>query len=114
VVAERLDYPRETALTLGRFVAGSSARAKARGLGIMDEAQDAAAAGLKPRVETVRLLGRDIPVLAAPDGTRRRWRQAGIGQERAILHRGHAGAGLHPRAVRGNGPALFRHGLLAR
>ena len=28
VVAERLGYPSETALTLGRFVAGSSARAK--------------------------------------------------------------------------------------
>jgi len=29
VVAERLGYPPEKALTLGRFVAGSSARAKA-------------------------------------------------------------------------------------
>jgi hypothetical protein len=35
VVAERLGYPPETALTLGRFVAGSSVRAKARGLGII-------------------------------------------------------------------------------
>jgi hypothetical protein len=41
VVAERLGYPPETALTLGRFVAGSSARAKARRLGISDEKQDA-------------------------------------------------------------------------
>jgi len=31
VVAERLGYPPETAVTLGRFVAGSSARAKAGG-----------------------------------------------------------------------------------
>src|SRR5271166_5656855 len=37
VVAERLGYPAETALTLGRFVAGSSARAKARSLGIIEE-----------------------------------------------------------------------------
>ena len=36
VVAERLGYPPETALTPGRFVAGSSARAKARRLGIID------------------------------------------------------------------------------
>jgi hypothetical protein len=41
--------------------------------GIMDEAQEAAernaaAAGLKPRVQTVRLLGRDIPVLPGADG----------------------------------------------
>ncbi len=76
VVAERLGYPPETALTLGRFVAGSSARAKARRLGISDEKQDAEerharAAELKPRRQTVRLLGRDIPVLAADDGTLR-------------------------------------------
>ena len=41
VVAERLGYPAETALTLGRFVAGSSARAQARRLGISNEKQDA-------------------------------------------------------------------------
>ena len=76
VVAERLGYPPETALTLGRFVAGSSARAKARRLGISDEKQDAEerharAAELRPRRQTVQLLGRDIPVLAADDGTLR-------------------------------------------
>ena len=42
----------------------------------MDEAQEAAerlarAELLKPRMETVRLLGRDIPVLPATDGTKR-------------------------------------------
>jgi len=68
--------PPETALTLGRFVARSSARAKARRLGTMDEAQEAAernvaADGLKPQVQTVRLLGCDIPVLPAADGTLR-------------------------------------------
>jgi hypothetical protein len=76
VVAERLGYPPETALTLGRFVAGSSARAKAQRLGIIEETQEAAerrarAAELKPRPQTVRLLGRDVPVLAAADGTLR-------------------------------------------
>jgi len=54
VVAERLGLSPETALTLGRFVAGSSARAKARRLGISDEKQDAEerhprAEELKPR-----------------------------------------------------------------
>jgi hypothetical protein len=73
VVAERLGHPPETALTLGRAIAGSSARIKARRLGITDEAQqaeerNAEAAGLKPRRETVHLLGRDIPVLLAADG----------------------------------------------
>jgi hypothetical protein len=76
VVAERLGHPPETALTLGRFVAGSSARAKARRLGISDEKQDAEerharAAELKPRRQTIHLLGRDIPVVAADDGTLR-------------------------------------------
>ncbi len=76
VVAERLGYPPEAALTLGRFVAGSSARAKARRLGISDEKRDAEerhawAAALQPRRQTVHLLGRDIPVMAADDGTLR-------------------------------------------
>ena len=76
VVAERLGYPSETALTLGRFVAGSRGHAKARRLGISDEKQDAEerrarAAELKPGRQTGHLLGRDIPVLAADDGTLR-------------------------------------------
>jgi hypothetical protein len=74
VVAERLGHPPDTALTLGRAVAGSSARAKARSLGLVEEhleaaARQAGAAELKPRVQTARLLGRDIPVLQADDGT---------------------------------------------
>ena len=74
VVAERLGYPPETGLPLGRFAAGSSARAKARRLGVSDEKQDAEerharAAELKPRRQTARLLGRDIPLLAADDDT---------------------------------------------
>jgi len=76
VVAERLGHLPETALTLGRFVAGSSARAKARRLGISDDKQDtdernARAAELKPAKQVVRLLGRDIPVLVGDDGTLR-------------------------------------------
>jgi len=58
VVAERLGYPAETALTLGGFVAGSSARAKARRLVIADEKHEAEerparAAELKPQRQTV-------------------------------------------------------------
>jgi hypothetical protein len=76
VVAERLGHPPDTALTLGRFVAGSSARVKARRLGLTDESPEPAerrehVAALKPRREVVRLLGRDIPVLPADDGTLR-------------------------------------------
>jgi hypothetical protein len=40
IVTEHLGHPPKTALTLGRSVAGSSARAKARRLDIMDEAQE--------------------------------------------------------------------------
>jgi hypothetical protein len=74
VVAERLGYPPETALTLGRFVAGSSSLAKAKRLGIVEQTEDAAehrekARELRERRQTVRLLGREIPVLRAPDGT---------------------------------------------
>jgi hypothetical protein len=53
-------------------VAGSSARAKARRLGLIDDVSEvqerrATAAELKPRRQTVRLLGRDIPVMLAVD-----------------------------------------------
>jgi len=76
IVAERLGYPPVTALTLGRFVAGSSARAKARRLGIVDETKEATERREKARElrgprEIVRLLGREIPVLPAPDGSLR-------------------------------------------
>ena len=76
VVAERLGHPPDIALTLGRFVAGSSGRTKARRLGISDEKQGAEerralAADLKPQRQTVRLLGKDIPVIPADDGTLR-------------------------------------------
>ena len=50
VVAERLGHPADTALTLGRAVAGFAARVKARSLGREDhradqEAGDGSAAG---------------------------------------------------------------------
>jgi hypothetical protein len=73
VVAERLGYAPETALTLGRAVCSASARTKAWRRGIMDKGQqaaerNAALAASTANVQTVRLLGRDIPVTAAADG----------------------------------------------
>ena len=75
VVAERLGHNPETALSLASALAGTAARAKARRLGLVE---DAAA----PRSQTaparlIRLLGRDIavtgtqqgPLAAEPDGT---------------------------------------------
>jgi hypothetical protein len=68
VVAERLGHPPDAALTLGRAVAGASAQAKARRLGIADEHQgDDRAGGERHAAKaaparTVRLLGRDVAV----------------------------------------------------
>jgi hypothetical protein len=71
IVAERLGHPPETALSLASAVAGTAARAKARRLGI-DEEPKAAQEGEDghrptPR-QTVRLLGREVPVTRGEDG----------------------------------------------
>jgi hypothetical protein len=57
-------------------VISSSARIKAKSIGMMDEAMEATerlarAEALKPAAGFIILLGRDIPVLPDPDGTRR-------------------------------------------
>ncbi|MFT8244947.1 hypothetical protein [Roseomonas sp. BN140053] len=70
VVAERLGLEPDAAMTLGRAVAGSSARAKAKAIGIEEEDRkpaaphdDARRQEPKPRARTVHLLGRDVPVV---------------------------------------------------
>jgi hypothetical protein len=67
VVAGRLGHPPDAALTLGRAVAGASAQAKARRLGIADEHEGEDRAGGERHAKaaparTVRLLGREITV----------------------------------------------------
>src|SRR3954447_5491572 len=78
VVAERLGFARDAALTLGRAVAGSSPPMKGRARGIYEpseespsEAAEERREGLKPD-ETfgVRLLGRTVPAIRTPDGIR--------------------------------------------
>jgi hypothetical protein len=68
VVAEHLGHLADTALTLGRAVAGSAARVKARYIGIEERKSDT----LKPRPEHVTapvlLLGKTIQLLPTPDG----------------------------------------------
>ena len=75
VVAERLGFDREEALTLGKAVAGLTAQSKGQRLGIFtpspDEvrrkrAEKARAAGVFP----LALLGRAVPVLQTEDGLR--------------------------------------------
>ena len=69
VVAEHLGHDADAAITLGRAVAGSSARVKARSIGLEEKHPDRAehdaakpAISTVPR-QTVRLLGRDILVI---------------------------------------------------
>src|SRR5689334_2276599 len=75
VVAERLGFERDEALTLGRALAGLTAHAKGVRLGIFEpsapeetrERRSALADG--ERLE-VRLMGRAIPVVHTPEGLR--------------------------------------------
>jgi hypothetical protein len=72
IVAERLGHPADTALTLGRAVAGSSARIKARNMGREERKSDRDAD--KPRLRgkhvtaPVVLLGKMIRLVPNEDG----------------------------------------------
>lgn len=84
VVAERLGYDEETALTLGKAVAGLNAQSKGKKLGIYGEKSEdetlapGASAGEKEdrkkeeaeRPEFIELLGRGIPAVKTPHGLR--------------------------------------------
>jgi hypothetical protein len=68
VVAERLGYDEEEALTLGRTVAGLNAQSKGRRLGIYKETGDKEADEAHPpppkqadAPQTISLLGRRVP-----------------------------------------------------
>ncbi len=75
VVAERLGYKRDEALTLGRALAGLNAQSKGRRLGIYQERppeETAKKAREKKKGEeyNVMLMGREIPVVLTDDGVR--------------------------------------------
>ena len=71
VVAERQGNPPDTALTLGRAVAGLNAQSKARRLGLVEEKQPEAEPQRPARKpKTVTVLGRAVPVAATKDGLR--------------------------------------------
>src|SRR5512145_2622633 len=81
VVAERLGYEEETALTLGKAVAGLNAQSKGRKLGIYEEKSEEEKKEDKPalskvegkkaaEVEFVEVLGRGVPVVKTPRGLR--------------------------------------------
>lgn len=75
VVAERLGYDGDAALTLGRAVAGLNAQTKARRLGIArpgdaETAEKRARARRAAGAGVVELLGRHVPVVKTHDGLR--------------------------------------------
>ena len=73
VVAERLGYGKETALTLGKAVAGLNAQSKGRRLGIYEEKSDEDKKDDKKKekpAEFIELLGRGIPAMKTSKGLR--------------------------------------------
>ena len=77
VVAERLGWPHDTALTLGRVVAGMTAHAKGVRLGLYAQPEDrphqpppAVPAGATGVIHEVSLLGRIVRVAESAEGPR--------------------------------------------
>jgi hypothetical protein len=75
VVAKRLGHSEETALTLGKAVAGLNAQSKGRKLGIYEEKSEEEKKEDKKKekeadVEFVEVLGRGVPVVKTPRGLR--------------------------------------------
>lgn len=75
VVAERLGYDEDTALTLGKAVAGLNAQSKGKKLGIYeekseDEKKEEKKKEKAAKPEFIELLGRGIPAVKTPKGLR--------------------------------------------
>jgi hypothetical protein len=83
VVAKRLGHSEETALTLGKAVAGLNAQSKGRKLGIYEEKSDekkkeeklalSEVEGKKEKqvkTEFIEILGRGVPTVETPNGLR--------------------------------------------
>jgi len=75
VVAERLGYDEETALTLGKAVAGLNAQSKGRRLGIYEEKTEEEKEEEKKKdkpvkPEFIEILGRGVPAIKTSQGLR--------------------------------------------
>lgn len=73
IVAERLGHPSETALTLGKAIAGLMAQSKGRRLGIYPEPSpgEKPARAKQPTIpESIPLMGRAVPVVKTSAGLR--------------------------------------------
>lgn len=69
VVAERLGFSRDEALSLGKAVTGLNAQAKGQHLGIYKK-HEIPRERREGRADSVELFGREIPVTRTPDGIR--------------------------------------------
>src|SRR5688500_5369768 len=75
IVAERLGYDEETALTLGKAVAGLNAQSKGKRLGIYEEKKDEETKKEEKKKEPanlqfIELLGRGVPAVKTTKGLR--------------------------------------------
>ena len=76
IVAERLGYKKDEALTFGKAVAGLNAQSKGKRLGIYEEKKDKEEGEKEPKekkidkVEFIELLGRGVPAVKTPQGLR--------------------------------------------
>lgn len=72
VVAERLGYKKDEALTFGKAVAGLNAQSKGRRLGIYEEKSEEEKGKERKEkpVEFIELLGRGVPAVKTPNGLR--------------------------------------------
>jgi len=76
IVAERLGYKKDEALTFGKAVAGLNAQSKGRRLGIYEEKKDEdkekETKEEKPakKLEFIEILGRGVPAIKTPQGLR--------------------------------------------
>lgn len=75
VVAERMGYKKDEALTLGKAVAGLNAQSKGRRLGIYEEKTEEEKEKEKKKEKPVKpefieILGRGVPAIKTPQGLR--------------------------------------------
>jgi hypothetical protein len=68
VVAETLGFPRATALTLGKSVAGKGAFAKAKRIGIAEDREPSAKKRSPTEPRFIAFMGAEVPVLDTKDG----------------------------------------------
>src|SRR5687768_1300750 len=75
IVAERLGYKKDEALTFGKAVAGLNAQSKGKRLGIYEEKSEDEKKEEKKKEKTaksemVEILGRGVPAIKTPQGLR--------------------------------------------